>query len=269
MSSQETDRAPAKDYVYGADFAEERARLAGIERLWDSGTFALLAELGVTAGWQCLEVGAGGGSVVEWLAARVGASGRVLAMDIDTQFVEPLASEVVEVLRLDLRTDPLPEAAFDLVHARLLLEHLPDRRELLPKLVAALRPGGTLVVEDYDWTSFGFQTEVADLDHVAHAVLEFMADAGFSPRYGREVTSDLADAGLVDVRGEARARVIDSADPGFAFFRLSFESLKPAVVASGRLSAEEAEEASRALAAPGVRVITPQMIAGIGRRSAD
>jgi len=262
MSSQET----TQDYVYGAEFAEERARLAGIERLWDAGTFALLTELGVTAGWQCLDVGAGGGSVVEWLAATVGPSGRVVAADIDTRFVEPLASDIVEVLPVDLRTDPLPDSAFDLVHARLLLEHLPGRRELLPKLVSALRPGGTLVVEDYDWTSFGFQSDVADLDHVAEAVLEFMAESGFSPRYGREVTGDLADAGLVDVRGEARARVIDSTDPGFAFFRLSLESLKDAVVASGRLTAEEAEEGTRAMAADSVRVITPQMVAAIGRR---
>jgi hypothetical protein len=42
--------------------------------------------------------------------------------------------------------------------ARLLLEHLPDRAAILPRMAAALRPGGVLVVEDHDWTGFGFSS---------------------------------------------------------------------------------------------------------------
>jgi hypothetical protein len=77
--------------------------------------------------------------------------------------------------------------------------------------------------------------------------------------------ADLADAGLTDVRGEGRARMIDSNAPGFDFFRLSFESLRGAIVDAGLLSAEDAEAAS-ARFGEDVRVQTPLMIAGIGRR---
>ena len=59
-----------RDYVYDQSFADERARLAGIESLWDPGTQALLDELGIARGWRCLEVGAGGGSMVEWMVGR-------------------------------------------------------------------------------------------------------------------------------------------------------------------------------------------------------
>lgn len=45
----------------------------------------------------------------------------------------------------------LPAGAFNLVHARLLLEHLPQRDEVLRALVRALRLGGWLLVEDFDW----------------------------------------------------------------------------------------------------------------------
>jgi hypothetical protein len=65
-------------------------------------------------------------------------------------------------------------------------------------------------------------------DRVSEAVITFMQQAGFDPRYGRRVVADLAAAGLADVRGEGRARVIDSSSPGFDFFRLSFESLRDA-----------------------------------------
>jgi SAM-dependent methyltransferase len=254
------------DYVYDPEFAEERARLAGMEALWDPGTFALLDEVRVAPGASCLELGAGAGSVTSWLAERVGPDGRVVAADLDTRYVEPLASDTVEVRRLDLRTDPLPEAEFDLVHARLLFEHLTDRERILAGAVAALRPGGVIMIEDYDWTGFGFLDSGFDFASVTDAVLGFMADAGFDALYGRRVTADLAAAGLTDVRGEGRCRVIGGDSPGAAFFRLSFASLTDAVVASGRLSAEVADEAQTRIDDPSVSVLTPTMMAGIGRR---
>lgn len=140
------------DYVYDQGFAQERTRLAGIESLWDPGTHALLDDLGIGPGWRCLEVGAGGGSLLQWMSGR-GAT--VVAVDIDTRFIESLASDTIDVRRLDIRSDELPRGEFDLVHSRLVLEHLPDRRQIIGRLAATLRPGGWMVIEDYDWTAFG------------------------------------------------------------------------------------------------------------------
>ena len=89
----------------------------------------------------CLEAGAGGGSITEWLCKRVGDQGRVLATDIDTRFVGELSYPNLDVQRHDITTDDVPESEFDLVHARLLLEHLPGHALALSKLVAALKPG--------------------------------------------------------------------------------------------------------------------------------
>ncbi len=250
-----------RDYIYDQGFSEERARLAGIESLWDPGSQRLLDGLGIGAGWRCLEVGAGGGSLVEWMAGRGAA---VLAIDIDTRFVEPLAGDAVEVRRVDIRTDELPERQFDLVHARLVLEHLTERRRILDRLAAALRPGGWMVIEDYDWTGFGFE-DASRFDRVADAVITFMQQAGFEPRYGRRVVADMAAAGLTDVRGEGRALIIDSRSPGFDFFRLSFESLRDAVVDAGLLPREDADAATAAFNEDR-RLQTPLMMAGIGRR---
>ena len=252
-----------RDYVLDQGFAQERARLSGMESLWDPGSRALLDELGIGPGRKCLEVGAGGGSMVEWMAAR---GARVTAIDIDTRFIEPLASDLIEVRRVDLRTDELPHAEFDLVHARLVLEHLSDRRNILDRLADSLRPGGWIVIEDYDWSCFGLDDREGSFDNVADAIMTFMEQAGFERDYGGRVVADLADAGFADVRGEGRVRVIDSASPGFDFFRLSFESLRGAVVDAGLLSADEAEAASSRFA-ENTRVCTPMMMAGIGRRA--
>jgi len=253
-------------YVYDQGWSEERARLAGIESLWDVGTRDLLARHGARPGASALEVGAGGGSIVAWLAGQVGPSGRVLATDLDTRFVEPLASDVVEVRHADVVADELPEGEFDVVHTRLLLEHLPARDAALDRLVRALRPGGWLVVEDYDWTGFGFDPADELESRAAAAVLTFMANAGFDQTYGRRVTSALAERGLTDVRGEGRSLVIDAGHPGFPFFALSFEQLAPAVVQAGLLTESDADAMRAALEAGANRVITPTLVAALGRK---
>jgi SAM-dependent methyltransferase len=252
-----------RDYVYDQGFEQERARISGMEALWDPGSRALLDEVGIGRGWNCLEVGAGGGSIVAWMAGR---GAHVTAIDIDTRFIEPLASDAIDVRRLDIRTDELPQAEFDLVHARLLLEHLSDRRQILDRLAATLRPGGWIVIEDYDWSCFGFEGDDPGMNKVTEAIMSFMQKAGYERDYGRRVVDQIADAGFTDVRGEGRVRVIDSTSPGFNFFRLSFESLRGAIVEAGMISADEAEAASARLG-ENMRVWTPLMMAGIGRRA--
>src|SRR3954471_1746431 len=205
-------------YVYDQGWREERNRLAGIEALWDPGSRRLVDELGISPDWRCWEVGAGGGSFTEWLAGR---AGHVLATDIDTRFLEPLTSDIVEVRRHDVVSHPPPGERFDLVHARLVLEHLPEREAVLDRLVQALAPGGRLVVEDYDWTPFGFDPEDAELRAGADAILGFMALAGFDRTFGRHLPSAFAARGLGDVRAEGRQLAIDATHPGRAFFALS------------------------------------------------
>ncbi|HEX9832257.1 MAG TPA: methyltransferase domain-containing protein [Mycobacterium sp.] len=258
------DPVMTRDYILGQDFAQERQRLAGIEALWDPGSRALIEELGIGPGWKCLEVGAGGGSLVEWMADR---GAHVTAIDIDTQHVEHLASDSITVRRIDIREQELPQSEFDLVHSRLVLEHLTERRQILGRLAETLRPGGWIVIEDYDWTCFGFDGDDDEgFSKATEAIMEFMGRAGFDRDYGRRVVADIADAGLSEVRGEGRVRILDSTSPGFDFFRLTFESLRGPLIDAGLLSAEEAETASSRFGRD-LRVTTPVMMAGIGRRA--
>jgi ubiquinone/menaquinone biosynthesis C-methylase UbiE len=253
-------------YVYDQGWADERARLAGIEALWDRGTQALLARRGARPGAAVLEGGAGGGSIVQWLADQVGPQGRVMATDLDTRFVSELASEVVEVRQADVVTDELPEGEFDVVHTRLLLEHLAERERALDRLVAALRPGGTLVVEDYDWTAFGFESG-ADLEQrAAESIMTLMSRSGFDPGYGRRIVGSLAARGLGELRGEGRSLVIDEKHPGFAFFRLSFEQLAPMAVQAGLLDEAAAQKVRAGFRTGRYRVITPVLVAATARR---
>ncbi|MEO8623093.1 MAG: class I SAM-dependent methyltransferase, partial [bacterium] len=107
------------DQMYILDNAgpETAARFPALSTSFDAGTIRILEQLDIAAGAQCLEVGGGGGSIAAWLASRVGPSGRVLVTDLDTRYLESLNLPNVDVSRHDIAADPLPVAAFDVVHA--------------------------------------------------------------------------------------------------------------------------------------------------------
>jgi ubiquinone/menaquinone biosynthesis C-methylase UbiE len=119
------------EYLLSNAWEREEERLADLEASWDPGTIGLLEDIGVGPGWRCLEAGAGHGSIARWLARRVGPDGRVVATDIDTRFLEGIDEPSLEVRRHDLVNDALEEESFDLVHTRLLLEHLSERDQAM------------------------------------------------------------------------------------------------------------------------------------------
>ncbi|MGH2895955.1 MAG: class I SAM-dependent methyltransferase, partial [Solirubrobacteraceae bacterium] len=127
-----TDETPAvTGYALDSAWHAERERLDSLTRLYDPDTLELLGQLGVSTGWRCLDVGAGTGSLATQLATLVAPTGQVTALDVDTRFLAPLASAVLDVVALDVTQEALPEAQFDLVHARLVLEHLTQRDAVL------------------------------------------------------------------------------------------------------------------------------------------
>jgi SAM-dependent methyltransferase len=127
--------------------AEAPEQLSLLSAILGQETFAVLDGQGVGLGWRCWDIGAGDGSVAQWLADRVGTTGQVIASDLNPQHVPPHPK--IDVFKHDVAVDPWPEPAFDLIHARLLLMHLPGREEIAVRLAGHLRPGGVLVLTDW------------------------------------------------------------------------------------------------------------------------
>jgi SAM-dependent methyltransferase len=179
----------------------------------DPSTMELLAPL-VPFGGRCLELGAGNGSIAGWLAGTVGRGGRVIATDINTDHVrvDVRAQPQVEIIRHDLRRDPLPTEPFDLVHARLLLAHLPERDTLLPTLARTLAPGGALVIEEWGGAGPGRVLsspwpETAELyDRYQKALMAMFTTAGNDPTWATRIHTAMTDAGLSEVRTRVHAR---------------------------------------------------------------
>src|SRR4051794_4435694 len=143
----------ARQVTYAFDNARQvqSERLRALEEALDPGTIRHLEACGVAGGWRCLEVAAGGGSIANWLCERVGPDGAVIATDLDTTVLRARAQRDVDVRQRDVLVDEFAPASFDLIHFRLLLAWLPDRRAALARMCRWLKPGGWLLAGR--WTS--------------------------------------------------------------------------------------------------------------------
>jgi SAM-dependent methyltransferase len=247
-----------------------RERLRWFEDAFDPGTMRYLNDLGVAPGWHCLELGGGGGSIAAWLCARVGPTGRVVATDLDTRFLEAIDCPPLEVWRHDLTADDLPEAMFDLIHIRALLSCLPRRERAVDQIVGALRPGGRLLIEEPDCTSEAIVGQPgAALDRgneLISAKNRFLEAHGFDTLFAREVYVELIDRGLADVGAEGRVAITRGGSPLARFYQVSLQEVASHVAAEGKISLREIKRYCECIANPAYVHIWPMMVATWGRK---
>jgi SAM-dependent methyltransferase len=257
----------ARTYVFDNAWHRERARLAAAEELLDPGTISLLERLAVAPGTRCLEIGGGGGSIAAWLATRVGPGGHVVATDINTRFLEALHLDNLEVRRHDIVSDDVEEDAFDVVHARLVLEHLPARDAALAKLVRALAPGGVILLEALDYVCGIAVTKYGGGEHErtqSVRLREFTA-AGLDPLFGRRLPALLRANGLDDVGNEGRTWVMEGGSAAARWFKLSMEHVRARLVGPGKLDDGEVDRMLALFDDPAWAAIAPLVIAAWGR----
>lgn len=259
-------------YLFTHEDKAERERLAAIEAGLDPFTIQCLEKIGVAEGWCCLEVGAGAGSIAAWLCRRVGPSGKVVATDLQTKFLEAIDAPNLEVRKHDITKDELEPDAFDLVSARKVLEHLPDPSAALRRMAAVLRPGGCLNVEDTDLASF-MRVSFPHRDRFERAYQKFiesLSSAGFQPKLGVRLGDELRAVGLRDVSliGMTLEGTGGSDQPGNKVYRMTIERMRERMVKAGLLTNEEVDQLLADLQSPELHAITAIHCAAWGRKPA-
>ena len=265
------DRTPPAGYLLDNRLDGAGTRLAALATLFDPVTVGHLSATGIGPGWRCWEVGAGGPTVSAWMARTVGPTGSVLATDLDlSRFGDPPAG--VTIREHDVTCDPLPEGSFDLVHARLLLVHLPDRRQVAAALASVLRPGGWLVLEDADP---GLQPlacpdavgpEAALANRIRDGFRTLLAERGADLAFGRTLPRLLRDVGLVDVTADGWFPL--AGPVGAVLERVTVEQTRAALVDRGLATDEEVDRLLIALDAGALDVTTAPLVSARGRRPA-
>jgi SAM-dependent methyltransferase len=259
-------------YVFdNAVTAETELRFAGLEAALDPSTVRYLTGVGVSDGWACWEVGAGSGSIASWLAERVGPTGSVLATDIDPRFIPASQLDHLEVARHDVTTGPIPSARYDLIHARLVLSHLPQREDVLVRLAEALRPGGWLVIEDF-CHAFERGSEPADPDNAQYrnvntALIEFLERTnGNYSNFATSLPQLLARLRLADVGAEGRLVFGTGGSPAVQVLEAALRQVGDQMIAAGLVDRSALDEAVTFLRNPSSIVSLPMLISAWGRR---
>jgi SAM-dependent methyltransferase len=152
-----TTPAKASEYIMGYS-DEEHARLEEQASLLEPATRNVLEKIGVAKGWRCLDVACGTASVTRLLGGMVGPTGAVYAIDLDETYGAPAIRKLnsagknnFSFQKLDVTGEAAPDGApFDLVYTRLLILHMAEPLKVLQNMWSWVKPGGVIVVEDYD-----------------------------------------------------------------------------------------------------------------------
>lgn len=261
----------ADGYLLDNQQTEAGRRFEALATLFDPTTFRHLERFGVGPGWRCWEVGAGGTSVVSWLAKKVGPTGKVVATDIDTSWAASVARSPVEVRVHDVGAEEPPGEGFDLVHARLVLVHVPDRERALQSMIKALRPGGRILVEDADPSlqpllcpeEYGPEQQLAN--RLRQGFRSLLAGRGADLAYGRKLPRLLRDAGLRGVEADAYFPVTSPACE--ALESATVRQIRDQLVTAGLATQEEIDQHLANVATGSMDLATAPMISAWGRKN--
>jgi len=184
------------------------------------------------------------------LAERAGPSGRVVGIDTDAS----LGTMALETLHyaghrqcsfhaLDLTGgEPIPGEPFDLVYARLLLFHLPQRAAVLARLWDAVAPGGHLLVQDYDIRGITVLPALASVGELGRVLTGVFNAVGADVHTGARLPQLFAQAGIGHPDGVDVAGRIEPLATGRAFLERTFRSVLPVALAYGITTSAGATE---------------------------
>ncbi|MET9960302.1 methyltransferase domain-containing protein [Streptomyces sp. NPDC006326] len=174
----------------------------------------ILREFGLTADSDVLEIGSGPGYITERLLEEV-PDGSVTCLELNEDLIEharghltPARPEQLKLVQGSVLESGLPGDAYDLAHARLVLQHVPHTADALAEIHRTLRPGGRLAVIDVDDALWGLlhpQPELPEFDEVVRLRIELQASRGGNRLIGREMGRLMREAGFTDIKVEAVA----------------------------------------------------------------
>ncbi|MCC6428746.1 MAG: methyltransferase domain-containing protein [Phycisphaerales bacterium] len=193
------------DYIHGTA-PDERSRLSALNNLLNSRT---LAEIAPKPGDHVLDIGSGLGQLSRAIASATQRT--VIGIEYspdqiaeaDRQAAAANESHLVEFRQGDAANPPLSDSergAFDLAHTRFVLEHVKDPLAVVRAMVAAIRPGGRIVISDDDHDVLRLHPEPPGLRELWNAYIRLYERSGMDPYVGRRLIWLLKHAGAQPTR---------------------------------------------------------------------
>jgi arsenite methyltransferase len=206
----------------------------------------LRRSLRASAGESILDFGSGPGFLACELAEEVGASGRIVGVDISSDMNLIASRRVaafglgdrVEILEGDATAQAFADATFDAAVSMQVIEYLAEPDAALHQLARVLRPGGRLVIIDTDWDSLVWEaTDRRRAARIAAAWNEHLPD----PYLPRSLAPRLRAAGF-EVREVRIVSILNTAYDATTFSYNIATLIAAFVPGHGGVSEDEAAE---------------------------
>ena len=201
----------------------ERLRLQSL--VWEPTGRQLLSKAGDGSGARALDVGCGAMGWLRILSEWVGPSGRVIGTDINERLLDAARSflEEEEIANVELAVDDLFDSklepqSFDLVHARYVIAPLGRGREQVATHRRLVKPGGSLVLEEWDLASWHFNPTAPAAERLIRLLSEIFA--GLGGEAGRGLPELLREIGIEEPGIDAHVIALR---PGHPYLRLPLQ----------------------------------------------
>ncbi|MFC4403765.1 methyltransferase domain-containing protein [Gracilibacillus xinjiangensis] len=198
-------------------------------------------------GKNVLDIGCGTGVITADIAKKV-APGKVLGIDENKQFIESASNNFKEIDHLAFETKDLykleEENQFDVVTAARVLQWLTAPDMALSKMARATKPGGHVVVLDYNHEKIKWEPEApTSMNHFYQAFLNWRSDAGMNNAIADHLAEMFSAIGLTDIEISVQHETVSKKDPDFQpkinIWAEVAESRGHQLVADGYLREEE------------------------------
>ncbi len=266
-----------QDYVLGTN-DEEIARLQLQHEVWRPQVLDVWRRAGFGSGQTILDVGCGSGNASLDLAALVGPSGRIIAIDKSRRLLDIVDARAraadlanISAYECDLDRDPLPSVVADGVWDRWAMSFTTRPQDLIARVHERLRPGGVFVMHEYfDYGAWRTAPPSPEIEMFVRTVMEAWRQSGGEPDLGLQlpVWFDALGFEVQEVRP-----IVEAAAPGepkWRWLAAFIESGRHRLEALGALTPVQSAAIGDALAGlaadPRARMFTPALLEIVARR---
>jgi SAM-dependent methyltransferase len=226
-------------YIHGTEPSEQE-RLAGLNRMTNA---AFIEFLRVAPGSRVLEVGSGLGILAAEVASAT-AGAEVVGVELSAaQLAAAAQAKRVTFKQGDAHALDFPDASFDVVYARYLLEHVADPERVLREMRRVTRPGGRVAVCENDVSLLRFDPPCPAFDRAWEVFTRFQTMLGGDGLIGRRLYRLFRSAGFTDIQLSVQPEVHWHGSPGYVAWVHNIignlESAREGMLAAGAISESE------------------------------